>query len=46
VLFVPDDLSRGVMPDFGEGETRHVCMEIFDVVDDDLGSLCSGNRDL
>ena len=46
MLFVPDDLSRGVMPGFGEGETPQVCIEICYAVDDDLGSVCSGGRDL
>ncbi len=46
VLFMPDDLRCGVMPGFGEGEMPLVCIEIFDAVDDDLGSVCSGGRNL
>ncbi len=47
MLFVPDDIGRGRMPGFGEGEAPHVCIEIFDAVDDDLGSMCSiRGRDL
>ncbi len=41
VLFMLDDLERGVMPGFGEGEPPHVCIEIFDAVDYDFGSVCS-----
>jgi hypothetical protein len=34
------------MPGFGEEETPHVCIEIFDAVNYDLGSVCSGGRNL
>ncbi len=41
VLFMPDDLGRGVMPGFGKGEQPHVCIERFYAVDYDFGSVCS-----
>ncbi len=45
-VFVSDDLGRGGMPGFGEGETPHVCIEIFYAVDYDFGSACSVGRNL
>ena len=44
VLFMPDDLGRGVMPGFGEGEPPHVCIEIFYAVDYEFGYACSVSR--
>jgi hypothetical protein len=41
VLFVPDDVEGGCLPGLGEGKTPHVCIALFDAVDDDLGAMCS-----
>jgi hypothetical protein len=41
VLFVPDDVRGCSLPGLGDGETPHVCIEVLDAVDDDLGSVCS-----
>ncbi len=41
VLFVADDVRGCCLPGLGEGETPHVCIAVFDAVDDDLGSMCS-----
>ncbi len=41
VLFVSDDVRGCSLPGLGEEETPHVCIAVFDSVDDDLGSVCS-----
>jgi hypothetical protein len=41
ILFVSDDVRCCGLPGLGEGETPHVCIAVFDSVDDGLGSVCS-----
>jgi hypothetical protein len=42
VLFMSDDVRCCCLPGLGEGKTPHVCIAVFDAVDDGLGSMCSG----